>query len=125
MLRRPKKYRVSTIRAALAAADLFFPGKSAAGRRGRVKKFLRRVRVGSENEVRAKYGSKALIHSDPFLRPFFIASKEQVRNKSTVLHEFAHFFKPVRNDYLAANAVVAYFHVLPRRIPRHGVDFEA
>ncbi len=102
---------VARIRAAIAGVDLFFPNKSLAGKRRKVKKFLRRVRVGSPAELEKLRveGAMARTKTDFLLRTEVFGTEEELRKKLNILHELSHFFDLGKNDSITANAFNGYF----------------
>lgn len=140
MFKKRERHPVARVRAVVAGADLFFPNKSKRSKRRKVKKILRRIITNPKAvEKNLPWNAKAGVGPGFAGRSYFFLRKTVAKDKTVILHEFAHFFMLGKNDLLTANSLQGYFEYvsgefLPRRqaissylrdaedIAKHGYD---
>ncbi|MDD5163954.1 MAG: hypothetical protein PHD95_07170 [Candidatus ainarchaeum sp.] len=112
-MRAKTRHPVKRIRAAIAGADLFFPGKTKAQKRRKVVKFLRRTKSNPRITRRLEREGKAGAVKPSFFlgrKHYFVNTNRE--NANTVLHEMAHFYRVGTNNIVTANAISGYLHRL-------------
>jgi len=128
---RKQRLPIGTVRAFAAGVDLFRQKKTPRQKRRIVKKAMRNTRIippESLDPLQKRIYNDSYAQVSPV--PFFYrieATPAALRNKATMLHELAHFFRVGKNHFLTASSVSGYIlaangEFKPRTQDRHYPD---